>query len=102
MEKTQKLIADREELQAGWTEIFRDREGEATRDRLKSGELLAKSQGLFIDRLEIKGVIANLSTSELVQLIENKAKLLGVSVNLDTDTLAALPDPTGDIEMSQT
>jgi len=79
-------IADRTELQEFWTDIIRDVD-KAIPDRLKSADSLAKSQGLFIDRVEVRGAIANLSMRELVDHIETKARLLGVTVQLP-----ALPD----------
>jgi len=83
----QARIMDRRELQLTWSEIARDKDGAALNDRLKAMDSLAKSQGLFIDRVEVRGAIANLSMTELVQHIENKAKALGVHVELP-----ALPD----------
>jgi len=80
-------IMDRQELQLTWSEIARDKDGAALNDRLKAMDSLAKSQGLFIDRVEVRGAIANLSMKELVDHIEHKARLLGVTVQLP-----ALPD----------
>lgn len=48
------LIASREERQAFWTRIMQDA-GEETRDRLRASELLGKSNGDFLDRVELGG-----------------------------------------------
>ena len=52
---TNKNIAELEEIQEFWTEMFKD---SSTRDsdRLKASELLAKSKGGFIEKHEIKTV----------------------------------------------
>ena len=47
------LIATREQRQQLWTEIMYDTE-QSTKDRLRASELLAKSQGDFIERIEAK------------------------------------------------
>jgi len=48
------MIASREERQALWTKIMRDK-GEKTQDRLRASELLGKSEADFIERQEISG-----------------------------------------------
>lgn len=48
------LIATREQRQRLWTEIMYDTE-QSTRDRLRASELLGKSCGDFIERIETKG-----------------------------------------------
>ncbi|MBQ8091375.1 MAG: terminase small subunit [Pyramidobacter sp.] len=64
------MIASREERQAFWTEIMRDRH-EKTQDRLKASELLGKSEADFIDRQELTGVNgAPLIESVKVQFVE--------------------------------
>jgi len=48
-------IADLEEIFAFWTEIFKsDREN--TKNRLKASELLAKAEGAFIEKVEVKPI----------------------------------------------
>lgn len=47
------LIATREQRQRLWTEIMYDME-QSTRDRLRASELLGKSCGDFIERIEAK------------------------------------------------
>lgn len=47
------LIATREQRQQLWTEIMYDT-GQSTRDRLRASELLGKSCGDFIERIETK------------------------------------------------
>ena len=54
--KINPLIATREERQAFWTSIMKDPAFEP-RDRLKASELLAKSEGDFIERIEHSGKI---------------------------------------------
>jgi len=78
----QARIMDRKELQLTWSQIARDANGASMSDRLKAMDSLAKSQGLFIDRVEVKGAIAHLSMRELVKHIESKAKVLGINVEL--------------------
>lgn len=46
------LIASRERRQKFWTTVMDD-EGESMKDRLRASELLAKSQGDFIDKHEL-------------------------------------------------
>ena len=48
------LIATREERQRFWTTLMRD-EDRKEADRLKASELLAKSEGDFLERREITG-----------------------------------------------
>ena len=43
-----------EQVQEWWSSIMDDKE-EATRDRLKASELLVKSKGGFVDRVDIEG-----------------------------------------------
>jgi len=50
-ERLNSLIADREERQSFWTEIMRDRESDP-KDRLRASELLGKSEGDFLDKIE--------------------------------------------------
>ena len=52
--RTMDIIATREERQSFWTGIMRNAE-EKTTDRLKASELLAKSEGDFLDRCEVTG-----------------------------------------------
>ena len=52
-EKIDSLVADRTERQAFWTEIMRDRESDP-KDRLRASELLARSEGDFLDRVEAR------------------------------------------------
>ena len=52
---TNKNIAELEEIQQFWTEMFKDSSTKDS-DRLKASELLAKSKGGFIEKHEIKAV----------------------------------------------
>ncbi len=51
-DKTTSAIATREERQAFWTAIMRGDEPGEMKDRLKASELLGRSQGDFLDRIE--------------------------------------------------
>ena len=51
--QTNKLIATREQRQEFWTKIMYSEEAEM-KDRLKSSELLGKSQADFTDKLEVE------------------------------------------------
>jgi len=53
-ERSALIIATREERQAFWTEIMRD-ENTMIMAKLKASELLAKSEGDFLDRHELTG-----------------------------------------------
>ena len=52
--QTNKMIATREQRQEFWTKIMYDDEAEM-KDRLKSSELLGRSQADFTDKLEATG-----------------------------------------------
>jgi hypothetical protein len=53
-EKLRADIADADELRRQWTTILRDPR-QVTRDRLKAAELLGKSMGLFLEKVEHSG-----------------------------------------------
>jgi len=53
-ERLSSLIATREERQRFWTSMMRDEDRKEV-DRLKASELLAKSEGDFLERREITG-----------------------------------------------
>ncbi len=48
------FIATREERQRFWTRIMRD-ENADMKDRLRASEVLGRSEGDFIERVEVKG-----------------------------------------------
>lgn len=60
-------VADRKERQSFWTTVLRDEEKDM-RDRLKASELLGKSSGDFLERVEHSGMI--------VQVIDPYATLV--------------------------
>ena len=64
-ERLSEAIASREERQIFWSDIMRNVE-EKTADRLKASELLAKSNGDFLERVE-----ANVNTNEppIIQVV---------------------------------
>jgi phage terminase small subunit len=49
-------IADMTEVKEFWTNLLRDKETD-TKDRLKASELIAKTNGAFLDRIENSGII---------------------------------------------
>lgn len=49
-----KRIADITEVKEFWTEILRDKE-QRIQDRLKASEYIAKTNGAFLEKLEVKG-----------------------------------------------
>lgn len=62
------VAADRQERQGFWTSLMRDTE-QRTGDRLKASELLAKSEGDFLERiqtnaLQIPDIIVNFIKNE--------------------------------------
>lgn len=79
-ELTQKLtdesIADITEVKQFWTETMRDR-AEEMKERIKASEMLAKTSGAFIDRVDISGEVEvshnfkDLSTEELRKLAKD-------------------------------
>ncbi|NCB17669.1 MAG: terminase small subunit [Synergistales bacterium] len=50
-ERLNPLVANREERQSFWSSVMRDRESDP-KDRLRASELLGKSEGDFLDRIE--------------------------------------------------
>lgn len=69
-----KKIKSVEEIQEWWAERMDDEELEM-KDRIKCSENLAKSQGAFIEKVEMSGQINNpmagLSTEDLKKLIDD-------------------------------
>ena len=69
-------IADAKEIQEFWTKTFRDEEVEI-KDRIKTSELLARVQGMFIENINLTGNIKTnnpfdgLSVEELRKLIKS-------------------------------
>ena len=67
-----KKIKSVEEIQEWWADVMDD-ENADMKDRIKCSENLAKSQGAFIDKLEVKGEVNNpfagMTTEELKELI---------------------------------
>ncbi len=87
-EATRKRIADREELQEGWTKIFRD-ENVPLKDRMRAGELLAKSQAMFTDKMIVAGKFQHdhldrLTDEELMEQLKHSLTALA--------ELGVLPD----------
>lgn len=92
--KNDPLVADRERLQQFWTSVMLGHQdpGAELKDRLKASELLAKSQGLFVHRVEHSGKdgkpiehqhnqgpdLSKLSTEQLRAYREHLAAAAGV------------------------
>lgn len=70
----QTAIKSVEEVQRWWSSIIDDAE-EVTKDRLKASELLVKSKGGFMDKVEVTGKkkdpFDDLTVEELRQLIDD-------------------------------
>lgn len=72
-------IANIKEVKEFWSDVLRD-EKIKIQDRLKASEYIAKTNGAFLDKVEIKGEIkgnnpfAGLSTEELKKLIKDENK----------------------------
>lgn len=62
------------DIQEWWSSIMSDNEQDM-KDRIRCSELLGKSQGAFIDKLEVNGQVSNpmagLTTEELKKLIND-------------------------------
>lgn len=71
-----KRIANMKEVKEFWTNILRDEEIKMS-DRLKASEYIAKTNGAFLDKVEINGEMKvknpfeGLTTEELKELIKN-------------------------------
>lgn len=72
-------IANIKEVKEFWSDVLRDKKIKI-QDRLKASEYIAKTNGAFLDKVEIKGEIkgnnpfAGLSTEELKKLIKDENK----------------------------
>jgi phage terminase small subunit len=67
-ERLSSLIATREERQRFWTSMMRD-EDRKEADRLKASELLAKSEGDFLDRAELSGPNGTPLAPPIIQVV---------------------------------
>lgn len=67
-------IAEMTEVQEFWTDIMRDKKAKMS-DRLKASENIAKTNGAFLDKVEVKGEVktdnplSELTTDELRKII---------------------------------
>ena len=72
-----KAIATREQRQQFWTDTMND-DGQGMRDRLKASELLGKSEGDFLERLEHSGnvgpnaIFDGISIDELARIAKGE------------------------------
>ena len=70
-------IANIKEVKEFWSDVLRDKKIKI-QDRLKASEYIAKTNGAFLDKVEIKGEIrgnnpfTGLSTEELKKLIKDE------------------------------
>lgn len=70
-ERPPPAVADRLERQSFWTHILRDEERDL-RDRLKASELLGKSSGDFLERVEHSGMIVQVVDPYAVMVTQAK------------------------------
>ena len=69
-------IADMKEVKEFWSKTLRDTNAKM-QDRLKASEFIAKTNGAFLDKVELKGEVKTdnpfkgLTTEELKELIKN-------------------------------
>ena len=70
-----KNAATLEEVQSFWAAVLRGEDEEATiRDKIKVSELIAKTKGAFIERVEHSGMVANVQINLVEQdIIDIKA-----------------------------
>lgn len=68
-------IAKRQEIQEFWSEIMRD-ESKNTSDRLKASENLAKSKGMFVEKVEVTSPIIEQIASERLKRAEELSGLI--------------------------
>lgn len=67
-------IADIKEVKEFWTEVLRNK-NQKIQDRLKASEYIAKTNGAFLDKVEVKGEIktdnplSGLTTEELKKVV---------------------------------
>lgn len=80
IKKTQDVIRNEkiksvEQIQEFWTEVMDNDEDVEMKDRLKASEMLAKSQGGFIEKIEmnakVENPLAELTTEDLKKLIND-------------------------------
>lgn len=72
-----KQAATLEEVHTFWASVLRGEDSEATvRDKIKVSELIAKTKGAFIDRVEHSGTVAhvqiNLIEQDIIDIKANK------------------------------
>ena len=70
-ERKSALIASREQRQQLWTEIMYDTE-QSTKDRLRASELLAKSFGDFVEKIETKTEVMDIRAQIRSVLLEHR------------------------------
>lgn len=70
-----KRIADITEVKEFWTDVLRNSDAKM-QDRLKASEYIAKTNGAFLDKVEVKGEVktdnpfSGLTTEELKKIID--------------------------------
>lgn len=70
-----KRIADMTEVKEFWTDVLRNNDAKM-QDRLKASEYIAKTNGAFLDKVEVKGEVktdnpfSGLTTEELKKIID--------------------------------
>ena len=112
MDKAKKLKMDREDLQTFWSDIVKNQDPFAIEEfdpvtnvpkpkenipiqaRLKATELLGKSDGMFIDKLDVSG---NVTITDLVQQSLKSTRSveeIEAEYNVIKQSNALLPEPT--------
>lgn len=89
-------IAQRMDIQQFWSEVMANAE-EKTADRLKASELLAKSQGEFITKVEVQGneekpvqVVHKVELEQRIKQLRGEAAAPAVNYEPTTQAVAAL------------
>ncbi len=112
MDKAKKLKMDREDLQSFWTDIIKNndpylveefdpvtnvpkpKENLPIQARLKASEMLGKSDGMFVDKIDLSG---NVTITDLVQQSLKSTRSIEdieAEYNLIKDSDDLLPEPT--------
>lgn len=112
MDKSKKLKMDREDLQGFWTDIIKNndpylveefdpvtnvpkpKENLPIQARLKASEMLGKSDGMFVDKIDVSG---NVTITDLVQQSLKSTRSIEdieAEYNLITAADELMPDPT--------
>ena len=67
-------IADMKEIKQFWTDVLRGNEAALMKDRLKASELIAKTNGAFLDRVEHSGNIETNPSDDVKEILDRIRK----------------------------